>query len=177
LDGATHSPVPRKCGWPLSSLVGKGDEPASRPQPIRAQQPKPVQPNPAPVQVQPQALLAERPLIETKAVSSAVSTKQDPGKASTSTSDAQSPAEGTPTLVQPESLLGSATSAEKAPAPSARTEPTPEGRPSPPTVADRATSGDTPYGTTATGIPTYVGPRGGVYHYSKSGKKVYERRR
>jgi len=51
--------------------------------------------------------------------------------------------------------------------------PTPGERPSPPPVANRAHSGDTPYGTTATGIPTYVGPRGGVYHYSASGKKVY----
>lgn len=31
--------------------------------------------------------------------------------------------------------------------------------------------------TTATGIPIHVGPRGGRYHYSKSGKKVYERKR
>ena len=53
--------------------------------------------------------------------------------------------------------------------------PTPEERPLPAPVANRAPSGDTPYGTTATGIPTYVGPRGGVYHYSKSGKKVYSR--
>ena len=32
-------------------------------------------------------------------------------------------------------------------------------------------------GTTATGKTIYVGPRGGRYHYSSSGKKVYERRR
>ena len=32
-------------------------------------------------------------------------------------------------------------------------------------------------GTTATGIALHVGPRGGVYHYSASGKKVYQRRR
>jgi hypothetical protein len=31
-------------------------------------------------------------------------------------------------------------------------------------------------GTTATGIPLYMGPRGGIYHYSKSGKKVYQRK-
>jgi hypothetical protein len=36
---------------------------------------------------------------------------------------------------------------------------------------------ETPYGTTATGIPTYMGPRGGIYHYSASGKKVYQRRK
>ena len=31
-------------------------------------------------------------------------------------------------------------------------------------------------GTTPTGKTIYQGPRGGQYHYSKSGKKVYERR-
>lgn len=33
-----------------------------------------------------------------------------------------------------------------------------------------------PNGTTSTGQPIYTGPRGGKYHYSASGKKVYERR-
>jgi hypothetical protein len=32
-------------------------------------------------------------------------------------------------------------------------------------------------GATPTGKTIYVGPRGGLYHYSESGKKVYERRR
>src|SRR5271157_63144 len=41
-------------------IVGKRDEPARRPQPILAQQPKPVPPKPA--QVQPEPLLAEQPL-------------------------------------------------------------------------------------------------------------------
>lgn len=42
----------------------------------------------------------------------------------------------------------------------------------------RVTDKKTPTGeTAATGKPIYVGPRGGRYHYSKSGKKVYERRR
>jgi hypothetical protein len=36
---------------------------------------------------------------------------------------------------------------------------------------------DTPDGTTATGIPLHMGPRGGIYHYSASGRKVYERKR
>jgi hypothetical protein len=37
---------------------------------------------------------------------------------------------------------------------------------------------DTPTGeTTKAGQPIYVGPRGGHYHYSSSGKKVYERRK
>jgi len=30
---------------------------------------------------------------------------------------------------------------------------------------------------TASGAPIYVGPRGGRYHYSATGKKVYERRK
>ena len=38
-------------------------------------------------------------------------------------------------------------------------------------------SSESSVGSTATGIPTYVGPRGGVYHYSASGKKVYQWRR
>lgn len=32
-------------------------------------------------------------------------------------------------------------------------------------------------GTTATGAPQYTGPRGGTYHYSKSGKKVYSKKK
>lgn len=32
-------------------------------------------------------------------------------------------------------------------------------------------------GSTKSGQPTYTGPRGGKYHYSKSGKKVYERKK
>ena len=32
-------------------------------------------------------------------------------------------------------------------------------------------------GNTATGLPVHEGPRGGLYHYSKSGKKVYEKHR
>ncbi|NOU18521.1 MAG: hypothetical protein HOO91_13270 [Bacteroidales bacterium] len=31
--------------------------------------------------------------------------------------------------------------------------------------------------TTSKGQPIYTGPRGGKYHYSKSGKKVYERKK
>jgi hypothetical protein len=152
-------------------LVGKGDEPISRLQPILAQEPEAVPPDPAQVQVRSQALLAEKPQTEAGAVSSAGRTTQDPGKASTSTSDAQAP----PTLVQPECLLGSV---QKVPASSTRTEPNPtsEERLASPSVANQAPSGGTPYGTTATGIPTYVCPRGGVYHYSASGKKVYQRR-
>jgi hypothetical protein len=35
-------------------------------------------------------------------------------------------------------------------------------------------TGAIPYGHTATGIPTFVGPRGGVFHWSKNSNKVYE---
>jgi hypothetical protein len=47
--------------------------------------------------------------------------------------------------------------------------------PSPQRVDRPSTSSS--LGTTPTGIPLHMGPRGGIYHYSKSGKKVYERRR
>ncbi len=133
-------------------IVGKGDEPPHHPQPIVAEQPKPIPPKPA--QVQPQPLLAEQPQPEPRAVSSAGPITQEPDKASTSTSDAQETASSTRTEPNP----------------------TPEEHPAPPSVANQAPSGDIPNGTTATGIPTYVGPRGGVYHYSASGKKVYQRR-
>ena len=78
-------------------LVGKGDEPVSCLQPILAQEPVPVPPDPAQVQVRSQALLAEKPQTEAGAVSSAGRTTQDPGKASTSTSDAQAPRNPRPT--------------------------------------------------------------------------------
>jgi len=42
-------------------------------------------------------------------------------------------------------------------------------------MADRNPYSEQVTGSTATGIPTYTGPRGGQYHYSKSGNKVYER--
>lgn len=42
----------------------------------------------------------------------------------------------------------------------------PPTQPTPPTQ-------DAAAGTTATGIPLHVGPRGGVYHISKGGNKVY----
>jgi uncharacterized membrane protein len=33
------------------------------------------------------------------------------------------------------------------------------------------------YSTKSYSKKTYVGPKGGVYHYSKSGKKVYEKKK
>ena len=127
-------------------LVGKGDESVSCLQPILAQEPVPVPPDPAQVQVRSQALLAEKPQTEAGAVSSTRRTTQDPGKASTSTSDAQAP-------VQPECLLGSA---QKVPASSTRTEPnpTPEAHLASPSVANQAPSGGTPYGTAQAFPPT-----------------------
>lgn len=38
-------------------------------------------------------------------------------------------------------------------------------------------SSETSIGTTATGKTLYRGPRGGVYHYSPSGKKVYHKKK
>lgn len=45
------------------------------------------------------------------------------------------------------------------------------------TATPPAASGAPTGERTASGAPIYVGPRGGRYHYSSSGKKVYERRR
>lgn len=36
---------------------------------------------------------------------------------------------------------------------------------------------ETEIGTTSTGKTLYQGPRGGIYHISKSGKKVYHKRK
>jgi hypothetical protein len=44
-------------------------------------------------------------------------------------------------------------------------------------VTNSSSSGGGSVGSTATGLPLYVGPRGGIYHYSKSGKKVYQRKK
>lgn len=46
-----------------------------------------------------------------------------------------------------------------------------------PATVDRNPKGEPSTGETAIGIPPYTGPRGGQYHYSKSGKKVYEKRK
>lgn len=48
---------------------------------------------------------------------------------------------------------------------------------SPPSAVDRNPNGETPTGQTATGIPEFTGPRGGTYHYSASGKKVYDKKK
>jgi hypothetical protein len=46
------------------------------------------------------------------------------------------------------------------------------------TAGQSPTASGTPTGqTTASGQPIYEGPRGGHYHYSSSGKKVYERKK
>ncbi|HEU4344694.1 MAG TPA: hypothetical protein VFU31_24325 [Candidatus Binatia bacterium] len=43
--------------------------------------------------------------------------------------------------------------------------------------SQKSSLGGSPVGTTPTGKTIYEGPRGGRYHHSASGKKVYERRR
>ena len=50
------------------------------------------------------------------------------------------------------------------------TAPVPTNASSPGTTPDSS-----PIGYTQTGIPEFVGPRGGVYHYSKNGNKVYDK--
>lgn len=54
-----------------------------------------------------------------------------------------------------------------------------ETTPAKPTVTPpaKSTGKETAIGTTPTGKTLYQGPRGGVYHYSKSGKKVYQRKK
>jgi hypothetical protein len=54
----------------------------------------------------------------------------------------------------------------------ARTSPRPPALDDPPPYVDRTSPG-----TTATGIPLHVGPRGGIYHFSASGNKVYQRKK
>ena len=51
-----------------------------------------------------------------------------------------------------------------------------QGANTPPASTANAVRSGTPTGdTTATGLPIYVGPRGGRYHISKNGNKVYEK--
>jgi hypothetical protein len=62
--------------------------------------------------------------------------------------------------------------------PSTTQQPLSESSASPPAAKTTPTVTGTPTGTTTrSGAPIYVGPRGGRYHYSPSGKKVYERRK
>jgi hypothetical protein len=68
-----------------------------------------------------------------------------------------------------------AASKQETPASTANTTDTPS-KPATPTA--KAGAGETPNGTTtASGQPNYTGPRGGEYHYSTSGKKVYTRKK
>lgn len=46
-----------------------------------------------------------------------------------------------------------------------------------PDTVDRNPNGEAVTGHTPTGIPTFTGPRGGVYHYSKNGNKVYSKKK
>lgn len=82
---------------------------------------------------------------------------------------------GPPTLSQPK---GSSDSPSAASASAASPHNTPARQRSTPQQPQATAPAGTPTGqTTATGLPIYEGPRGGHYHYSKSGKKVYERKK
>jgi micrococcal nuclease len=50
-------------------------------------------------------------------------------------------------------------------------------KPPPTDVTPRVRDYDSTGERTATGIPIHTGPRGGMFHYSKNGKKVYERKK
>lgn len=77
---------------------------------------------------------------------------------------AEAPAKPTTAAAKPET-----------PASTAKSTDTPS-KPATPTA--KAGAGETPNGTTtASGQPNYTGPRGGEYHYSASGKKVYTRKK
>ena len=81
---------------------------------------------------------------------------------------------GSPDVISLPSASSSQPSATAAPPASPSAKPTTEAK-----AESKPATGSlgTPTGeTTATGKPIYAGPRGGRYHYSPSGKKVYERR-
>ncbi len=180
-------------------LAGKGDEPAARPEPLLARvEAKPPVSAPAPAlpaeaAEQPQPLLAEQPPAPAASAQPEATPAVLAGTVGDSSAAGKQTAPPQP-LAQAEPKTSSATAsslddtgtrteskAASAPAVAERS-PTvpPTSGPGVSTAtkqSDAAPIGGTSNGTTATGIPTYVGPRGGVYHYSKSGKKVYERRR
>jgi hypothetical protein len=62
-------------------------------------------------------------------------------------------------------------------APRMRSTPTASNKATASDFVDRNPDNETVTGQTATGIPTFTGYRGGHYHYSKSGKKVYEKKK
>jgi hypothetical protein len=157
-------------------LAGKGDEPAPRRQLLLAEaKAKPPAPATAPA---PPPKPAEKPLLAERPPAPAVGTQPEGAPvAQARTLGDSSPASGQIASPQPLAQTEPKGSPEAGmPAPEAGTRTEPKAA-SAPAVADQspAPTGGTPNGTTAAGIPTYVGPRGGVYHYSKSGKKVYER--
>jgi hypothetical protein len=57
------------------------------------------------------------------------------------------------------------------------TKPTPSARTEPNFATSETTTQTTPITRSESDRTTYVGPRGGVYHYSASGKKVYHKKK
>jgi hypothetical protein len=55
-------------------------------------------------------------------------------------------------------------------------DPVPVPKPDPP-PSSYTSADSSSLGSTATGIPLHMGPRGGIYHYSKNGNKVYQRKK
>ena len=142
-------------------MVGKADEPDSHPQPILAQP-------------RPQKAKAEPPVDPMKSELALQETKTTEEARTRQTLPAKRPP--TPVLAEQQPALTESAATVETPAPTrplAQTDPPREPKRQEPRPQAPAESS---YGTTATGIPTYAGPRGGVYHYSKFGKKVYERR-
>lgn len=79
--------------------------------------------------------------------------------------------------VVPADAAQSRPAAKKASTPVAKTKPKPAPVAPIEEPVDRP-SGDGPVtGYSPTGIPEYTGPRGGTYHYSKNGNKVYSKRK
>jgi hypothetical protein len=142
-------------------LVGKGD--------------KPVAAAPLPVVARPIAAKVAVPPVEAKRFELTAQEVEQAAKARASQRLLDKPANPLALTEQPPASSERSEAAETPAVPrtSAQTASTREAEVEEPKTP---ASSETSYGTTATGIPTYVGPRGGVYHYSKSGNKVYERR-
>jgi hypothetical protein len=141
--------------------VGKGDEPDSRSQPILAQP-------------RLQKAEAEPPVDPTKSEPALQETKTTEEARASQTLPAERPP--TPVLAEQQPARTERAATVEMPAPARPLAPDPPREPKREEPGPQAPA-ESSYGTTATGIPTYVGPRGGVYHYSTSAKKVYERRR
>jgi hypothetical protein len=183
-------------------VVGKGDEPISYPEPIPAQPVRPLKAEAelpvAPIEIQQpvgqmnsrlafeeaqradelrvrQSILAK--LEESQLTADQTTTSAPTGKPSVPVGEVSAPAakaeEPTPSRPLAQSESDTTTGQGRTPASRSSARRKRTYRQTQPTF----TPTEGAYGTTVSGIPTYIGPRGGVYHYSPSGNKVYERRR